>query len=356
MLKIIKSPGVLKLFGEHAVIYGKKCAAISINKFATAKIKKYNKNIIAVYLKDKDQIILFDEKLINIINTSYTKFNNNFDFKYFIKSYKMNQKTKVNKDLLKQTFAYGLILANLLKNNINAFGNKIEISSEIPEKKGIASSAACFTAFTIALINNQDKKLKDKNIIEIARYGEIIMHKNKAAGKIDIATSYFGGLILYKNQKIKSYDIKNLKNPDLIIIDTGPKKSTAKTVLQVSKLYEKNKQKTEQIFNAIEDCCNTGLRYLFKNNLEEFGNQMYNNQNLLNKLGVSTIKLNKAVSLAKLNKAYGAKLSGGGGGGIAIAFINKTKTDHLIRILKNNNFNVFKLKVTQIGAKFYNGD
>ncbi|MCL5094485.1 MAG: mevalonate kinase [Candidatus Marsarchaeota archaeon] len=356
-----RAPGVLKLFGEHAVVYGKKCAAITINRFAIAKIQKYKKDLIAIYLKDKNQTIILNKKLIEKIRDNYNKnFNNinNFDFKNLLiyKKYidpKLVKQIETNKDLLQQIFAYGLISAKLLENNINIFGKKVEISSDIPEKKGLASSAACFIAFTISLISMAGKKLKDSEITEIARHGEIIAHKNKNAGKIDIAASYFGGIISYKNSKIRSYNINNIKNLDLVIIDTGPKKSTAETVLHVSRLYNKNKARTGKILNQIELCCNRGLGYLKKNNIIEFGKQIYKNHELLNKLGVSTNKLNKAILLSKLNKAYGAKLSGGGGGGIAIAFIDKNKSSHLIDIMKKNNFNAFKSEITEVGARHF---
>ncbi|MEM3875887.1 MAG: hypothetical protein QXP35_02320, partial [Candidatus Micrarchaeaceae archaeon] len=63
-----RAPGVLKLFGEHAVVYGKKCAAITINRFAIAKIQKYKKDLIAIYLKDKNQTIKLLKKAFAKMN------------------------------------------------------------------------------------------------------------------------------------------------------------------------------------------------------------------------------------------------------------------------------------------------
>ena len=55
------------------------------------------------------------------------------------------------------------------------------------------------------------------------------------------------------------------------------------------------------------------------NRLEELGELMNINQGLLNALRVSTPELERMVSVARLNGASGAKLTGAGGGGSIVA-------------------------------------
>ncbi len=45
-----------------------KCAAITINRFAIAKIQKYKKDLIAIYLKDKNQTIKLLKKAFAKMN------------------------------------------------------------------------------------------------------------------------------------------------------------------------------------------------------------------------------------------------------------------------------------------------
>ncbi len=358
---IIKAPGVLKLFGEHAVVYGRKCTAIAIKKYATAKITTYKKNLMLINLEDKKQAFEIDKNLALSIRNLYNKnFNPFFTYSDLIKEYtKLNnsaEKIALNKDLINELCAYGFIVSNFIEKNINVFGLCIKINSNIPERKGLASSASCFVAFASALSKKSSKKLSDKEIIEAARSGEIVIHKNKNAGRIDTAASYFGGLISYKNGSIFKYNIhkiKKLKNVDLIIIDTGPKKTTAKTVAHVANLYNKNKISVEKIFSKIELCSVKGTSALLHGQFKEFGNEMYINQDLLAALNLSTKNLDSAISICKTNNAYGAKLSGGGGGGIAISFIDKKKSKFLIDELNKNNFKAFKSKISEIGAKYF---
>ena len=78
---------------------------------------------------------------------------------------------------------------------------------------------------------------------------------------------------------------------------------------------------------------------------------MYEDQELLRLLGVSSDGIDKAVEIAKNNGAYGAKLSGGGGGGIAIAMTeNKAR---LSDALARAGFRVFDTGISLDGAANY---
>ena len=361
MLSIAKAPGVLKLFGEHAVVYGRKCVAFALDRYATAKIFKYKDSLISVLLKDKDQKFEIDKNLALAVQSLYDSNPESISFTFSDLSRQYNKslmagkhEIALNKDMFNEICAYGIIVSQFMKRAENIFGISAEISSNIPERKGLASSASCFVAFAAALASICSKTLSDKEIIEIARHGEIIAHKNRNAGRIDTAASYFGGLVSYKAGRIAKYDISSLdilKYADLIVIDTGPKKSTAETVKHVRALYKNNKRSVENIFDNIESCARIGLRSLLHNNLDKFGAEMYRNQGMLARLGISTKNLDLAVDTCKANNAYGAKLSGGGGGGIAISFVSKKDSRNLVKAIEQKGFKSFKSSISKNGAR-----
>ena len=361
VVSIAKAPGVLKLFGEHAVVYGRKCVAFALDRYATAKIFKYKDSLISILLKDKGQRFEIDRDLAIAVQSLYD--NNpeyiSFSFSDLSKQYNKflmagKHRIMLDKGLFNEICAYGIIVSQFMKKNENIFRIRAEISSNIPERKGLASSASCFVAFAAALAGICSKKFSDREIIEIARHGEIIAHKNRNAGRIDTAASYFGGLVSYKAGRIVKYDINDLdilKSTDLIVIDTGPKKSTAETVNHVRLLYKKDKRSVENIFDNIESCAGIGLKSLLHNKLEQFGAEMYRNQALLAQLGISTKNLDLVVDICKANNAYGAKLSGGGGGGIAISFASKKISKSLIRAIEQKGFKTFKSSISKNGAR-----
>ena len=48
--------------------------------------------------------------------------------------------------------------------------------------------------------------------------------------------------------------------PKLLLVNTGPKKPTSETVGHIATLYKENKDETERMLNAIEEC--SGMAFL----------------------------------------------------------------------------------------------
>ena len=67
---------------------------------------------------------------------------------------------------------------------------------------------------------------------------------------------------------------------------------------------------------------------------------MYRNQELLEKLGVSSEGIEAAVGISRQTGILGAKLSGGGGGGIVVALPNGMVSGEFNRMIKENGFSV----------------
>ncbi len=64
---------------------------------------------------------------------------------------------------------------------------------------------------------------------------------------------------------------------------------------------------------------------LKENNLNELGSLMLKNHELLRQIGVSTEKIDLLIKEAK-KTAYGAKITGAGGGGCIIALVDNSNT------------------------------
>ncbi len=336
----VNAPAVVKLFGEHVVMHGKPSVAAAINLFAKASVSENASDKLRIILSDLGTEAEFSLQELKQLCHLYS---NSKSIPDFIEA------SSIKKDML----PYAVIASRLAsKFNAKVEGKTINVSSEIKMQRGLASSAACSVAFTLALIKSLNLKLAEDAVIDIARDGDRIIHKNKNAGNIDVTTSFYGGVIVLDSKGIKQAEMK--KEPKLMLIDTGPKKSTAETVRSVTELYETNPAMACFLADNIEACALRGLEALRTGNIDELGKAMYENQKFLNEFGVSSPGLEKGVELAKGAGFLGAKLTGGGGGGILIAIPGKnTDISEFAFAAKSMGFEIRDCEITKKGAKNY---
>ncbi len=335
---MVMAPGVVKLLGEHAVVYGRLSLAVGINIYAKASVHRARAGFFEIEMPELK------------IDTALTR----DDIDALYKSYKSKKSMSgyVKPRKTERALPFATIAARLFNEfGIDPIGKRIRLVSGIPVQKGLASSAALSTAFTVALVRSSKTKLKDSDIIDVARDGERVIHLNENAGRIDVSTSFYGGITAFSTEsgaKKEKVDV----DLDLLVIDTGPKKSTAETVGHVALLYKKNRRNTSAIFDRIHGISERGLDAIRNADIDLLGNLMYDNHELLKKLGVSSKGLDLAVKTAREHGARGAKLSGGGGGGIAIALLGRNKKQ-VTSVLKRQGFKVLRIKVSKTGARDY---
>ncbi len=339
IITVIKAPGVLKLLGEHAVVYGYLSVAIGIDRHAKA-----------TKFKARDDALHIGFPTVNMhgklsygeLSEIYKQYKSRKDIASYIND------SEIDRDLL----PFATIAARLAcEFGIEVTRQSVTLYSDIPMQKGMASSAALSTAFTLSLVSGR-KWIGDDNIIDVARDGERIIHRNDNAGRIDVSTSYYGGYTMF-GSKVGAKNIKSKTRINLLVIDTGPKKSTAQTVGHVAQLYKNDMKTTSKILKSINECSLNGVKAIKEGNIGELGRLMYLDHNLLRDLGVSSKGLDSAVSICKDSGALGAKLSGGGGGGIAIAILKKSGIKTAMSRLKKKGFRPFQVKIDYSGAKKY---
>ncbi|MGC8538643.1 MAG: mevalonate kinase [Candidatus Micrarchaeia archaeon] len=335
----VEAPAVIKLLGEHAVVYGRLSVAAAISLYAEASMEKSGSEYLKIRLEDLGLEGTFNNEQLKKLGADY-------EGRKSIEGY--IEERNIDRRIL----PFATIAARISKElDMDMSGISITIRSRIPMGKGLASSAAASTAFAVCLIkeySERTKKVVDSEIaIDIARDGERIVHVNENAGKIDVSTSYLGGIVSYSasagaKKESATADFK------LVLIDTGPKKSTAETVGHVTELYNRNREYVESIMDKIDKCSNIGLHAIKMGDTKLLGRYMFIDHHLLRQLGVSSERLDMAVEAAEMSGAYGAKLSGGGGGGIAIAITDKES--QLIESLAKLNMEARAVAITDKGA------
>ena len=128
---------------------------------------------------------------------------------------------------------------------------------------------------------------------------------------------------------------------------TGEACSTRAMVEQVARQLARRPQVVERTFDGIDALSLKGAGAIEGARWYEVGRLMDLNHALLASLMVSTEALERACNLARNAGAVGAKLTGGGGGGCAIA-LAPGKCDHVLEAWKSAGIDGFRATIHSV--------
>ncbi|MGC9005687.1 MAG: mevalonate kinase, partial [Candidatus Micrarchaeia archaeon] len=229
---------------------------------------------------------------------------------------------------------------------INAGVRIKSVNSELPAGAGVGSSAALAVAIAKA-VNSQFKLGKsEKEICNAAYESEKIYHGTPSG--IDNTAATYGGVIVFRKRKAGNL-IKRLKlkRPFYVVIGISGKQGITKELVgMVRKKKEQNEKWFSGVLSKYARISKQALNAVQKGNLIKVGELMNENQLLLREIGVSTKELEDIVNIARANGALGAKLTGAGGGGCAIALAeNEEKARKISEAVKKAGYGSFYSKI-----------
>jgi len=215
----------------------------------------------------------------------------------------------------------------------------------------IATSAASSVAIARAIAEELRMNLGDEKINQIAYEAEKAYAGNPSG--IDNTAATFGGLMWFKKNTNGGPDtIQKLsirKPVEIIIGSTGKVANTKAMVEGVAERKRNNPQKYNPLFKQAEELASAGRKALEEYDLKKVGELMNENHRLLREIEVSSKELDFLVDIARKQGAFGAKLTGGGGGGCMTALTPTQKLQETIaRAIEKEGFEVLK---TKIGVK-----
>ncbi|MBN2364605.1 MAG: hydroxymethylglutaryl-CoA reductase, degradative [Calditrichaeota bacterium] len=221
---------------------------------------------------------------------------------------------------------------------------KIEILPHIPRAAGLGGSAALAVAIIRALAQYYKLDISNEDISKLAYESEVIAHGS--ASGIDNTLATYGQFTLYrKGDPPFMQDIHPDQPIPLVIGLTGVESLTAKMVAKVKEGREQNPALYNSIFDEINNLTLKAAKAIENYQLNKLGEYMNLNQGLLNALQVSSPELEEIIAIAKKNGALGAKLTGAGGGGAAIALCPEDP-EKVSRAIRKAGYNTM---VTRIG-------
>lgn len=186
-----------------------------------------------------------------------------------------------------------------------------EIISEIPQQRGMGSSAAVAIAAIRSVFDYFDKPLSDNLLEQLVNQAEIVAHKNPSG--LDAKTCLSDTAICY----VRNVGFRPLSldlDAYLVIADTGIHGKTSQAVEMVAK-EKKNLYYLRELGKLAEE----SEIVIKEKNVKTLGMIMNQAHQNLQSLGVSCSMSDKLVEKSLLVGALGAKMSGGGLGGCIIA-------------------------------------
>ncbi len=310
------APGKLILFGEHAVVYNRPCIVVSVEHRISVSLKKRNDNNIFLTAPD------------------------------------LNFKNQDISSLEKSHFKKVSFVLTAIRNFFKKYGVKsgldIETKSEFSDKIGLGSSSAVVVSTIKGLSELFNMNMNEKDIFDLS-YKTVLDVQGLGSG-FDVAAATYGGTLFFKTGG-EIIEPINIENIPLIVGYTGIKADTPTLVRMVREKKSKEPDKINGIFDEMEKIVNLAKTEIENNNWKEVGRLMNQNQKLLRSLDVSSKELENLIKAASNAGAYGAKLSGAGGGDCMIAIADENDLGKIKQAIEKVGGSIIDAKIPAEGVR-----
>jgi mevalonate kinase len=224
----------------------------------------------------------------------------------------------------------------------------IWIGGNLPGFSGLGASAASSVAIARAISEEFALKLSDEKINQVAYEAEKAYAGNPSG--IDNTAATYGGLMWFKKNTVSGPDIVEkltIKKPvEIVIGSTGKVANTKAMVEGVAERKKVNPKKYDSLFKRAEEIAFEGKKALVAGDFKTVGKLMNENHALLQGIEVSSKDLDLLVEIARKQGAFGAKLTGGGGGGCMMALTpGKELREEVASAIEKEGFQVLRTKI-----------
>ncbi|AFZ73720.1 mevalonate kinase [Natronobacterium gregoryi] len=302
-MAVSSAPGKIYLFGEHAVVYGEPAVPCAIELRARVGVEKRDDSKLRVHAEDLS------------LDGFTVEYGGPADGRPDIDA---------AESLVSAAMGYvdGAIDQVRDVTGEDDVGFDVTIESDIPLGAGLGSSAAVVVAAIDAATRELGVTLETDELAERAFRTEYEVQDGQAS-RADTLCSATGGAI-----RVEDDDCRTVETPDLPIVVgfDGGAGDTGELVAGVRNLREEYEFAADTV-ESIGDVVRRGEQALSDGNLEEVGRLMNFNHGLLSALGVSSRSLDTMVWAARDAGAYGAKLTGAGGGGCIVSLDPTEETE-----------------------------
>ena len=192
---------------------------------------------------------------------------------------------------------------------------EVEITGDLPQSVGLGSSAAVSVALVRAFAAARQISMRPQGLLERAMELELEFHG--AASGVDHNVSFERQLIRFVKGR-RGQPIMLPRRVEAAVWVVEPRGSTRERVAEIKRRQDLDPERFQKIFSDIGELVDEAVDGLEQGDLQNVGKTMDFNQSLLRELGLSTPGLDAACARLRSMGAFGAKLTGGGGGGAVV--------------------------------------
>lgn len=251
----------------------------------------------------------------------------------------------------------GAYVVQALKTASERFGGQhtglsVRVESSMPVGAGLGTSAAISVATIAAYAALQKADFTLQELATLGRKVEASVQGSSSGMDATIAT--YGGTKLYR-PAAGGFEIEELEfgaNPVFAVGYTERLLPTAESVRRVAQLASRHTLIVGKIIDAIGETVLEARAALEEGDLRRVGRLMDINHGLLSALGVSTLHLERMVYAARSAGALGAKLTGGGMGGSAVALCgHREELGKVLAAITNAGYECFEASPETQGVR-----
>ena len=318
----VSAPGKLMLLGEHAVVYNHPCLVTAIDQRMRASVEI-----------QEDQFFELEAPDVEVSN--YKK-----------------PLTELGKgNIPKGAKFVEITVKNIFEKYGVKKGIKIITRSGFSSQFGFGSSSASTVCTIKAVSELLGLNLSQREIFDFS-YETVLDIQGKGSG-FDVAAAVFGGTLYFVTGG-KVIEPLNIQSLPLIVGYSGVKADTVTLINNVKEKFANDNDRLQKIYSEIEKIVEKARPFVIASDWEQVGSLMNENQKLLKELGVSIDKLDNMISGAIEAGAYGAKLSGAGGGDCMIALAPKDKIKSVENAITKAGGEILSVKTNAEGVRIEN--
>ncbi|TPX21006.1 Mevalonate kinase [Coccidioides immitis] len=367
---MVSAPGKVIVFGEHAVVHGKKAmaAAISLRSYLLVTTLSKSRRTVTLNFRDTGLDHTWD-----IDSLPWDVFNHSSKKKFYY-----DRVTSLDPDLLDairphisnvspdkppevrkvhQGSASAFLYLYLSLGSPQSHGAIYTLRSTIPIGAGLGSSASVCVCLSAALLlqiralagPHPDQPL-DESEVQIERInrwafvGELCIHGNPSG--VDNTVSAGGKAVIFRRGDYSKpptvIPILDFPELPLLLVNSRQSRSTATEVAKVGTLKKLHPAITDCLLDGIDQVTTSAHDFISSENFDKnssetlnyFGTLFRINHGLLVSLGVSHPRLERIRELVDHTGIGWTKLTGAGGGGCAITLIRTDRESTALKPLE----------------------
>lgn len=208
--------------------------------------------------------------------------------------------------------------------------------AQIPPGAGLGSSAALAVAVARALLTSLKRPIDIATLTRAAGASEALVHGRPSG--VDVALAIAGGVGVFR----RATGLAALASVPALRVLVGPSGAPRSTAAMVERVAEATASQVDDArLRELGALTDAGTVALLAGDLPALGGAMNRAHAVLADLGVSTPQLEALCDAARAAGAYGAKLTGAGGGGAVIAIAPRDREPAILAAWKQASVDGF---------------